>query len=93
MPQFVAELKITAQNEKSEIANSSSTIAAIVEILNNIAEISTAVNESVVQVGCLSLRTETLHRTFLSPIYLNMKVWPICKEYSNKYTNFYVVVF
>lgn len=65
MPQFVAELKNTAQKEKSEIANSSSTIAAIVQILNNVAEISTAVNESVAQVGCLSLRTETLHRTYI----------------------------
>lgn len=65
MPQFVAELKNTAQSEKSEIANSSSTIAAIVQILNNIAEISTAVNESVARVGCLTLHTETLRRTFI----------------------------
>lgn len=71
---FVAELKDTTQNEKSEIVKSSSTIAAIVQILSNVAEVSTAVNESVVQVGCLSLCTETLYRTFLSPVYLNMKV-------------------
>lgn len=67
MPQFVEELKNTAQNEKSEIANSSSTIAAIVQILSNVAEVSTAVNESVVQVGCRSLHTETLYRTFFVP--------------------------
>lgn len=51
VPQFVAELNTTTQNEKTEIANSSSTISAIVDILNNIAVVSTAVNESVIEVG------------------------------------------
>lgn len=51
VPQFVAELNTTTQNDKTEIVNSSSTISAIVDILNNIAVVSTAVNESVIEVG------------------------------------------
>lgn len=50
MPAFVAELNTTTQNDKTDIANSSSTISAIVEIINNVAVVSTDVTESVIQV-------------------------------------------
>lgn len=51
VPLFVAELNTTTQNDKTDIANSSSTISAIVDIINNVAIVSTAVTESVIQVG------------------------------------------
>lgn len=51
VPVFVAELDTTTQNEKTDIANSSSTISAIVDIINNVAVVSTAITESVIKVG------------------------------------------
>lgn len=52
VPAFVAELDTTTQNDKTDIANSSSTISAIVEIINNVAIVSTAITEpTVIQVG------------------------------------------
>lgn len=51
VPQFVDELNATAQKEKPGITSSPSTISAIVDILNNVANISTAVNETVMAVG------------------------------------------
>ncbi|XP_041814179.1 uncharacterized threonine-rich GPI-anchored glycoprotein PJ4664.02-like isoform X3 [Chelmon rostratus] len=49
VPQFAANLSKTVQENKTEIANSSATISAIVEILNTIANVTTAVGESVMQ--------------------------------------------
>ncbi|XP_076611648.1 uncharacterized protein LOC143335878 isoform X4 [Chaetodon auriga] len=49
VPQFTANLSKTVQENRTEIANSSATISAIVEILNTIANVSTAVGESVMQ--------------------------------------------
>lgn len=56
VPDFVANLSKTVQEEKIEIANSSATVSAIVDILTTIAatiaNVSTAdVSESVMQVG------------------------------------------
>ncbi|KAF0023108.1 hypothetical protein F2P81_023738, partial [Scophthalmus maximus] len=49
VPQFVLNLSTVVQQEKTEIANSSATISAIVDILNTIANVSTAVNKTVMQ--------------------------------------------
>ncbi|XP_059212958.1 uncharacterized protein LOC131991519 [Centropristis striata] len=50
VPAFVANLSETVKEEKSKIANSSATISAIVDILNNIANVSSAgVSEAVIQ--------------------------------------------
>lgn len=50
VPQFAANLSATVQEDETEIANSSSTISAIVDILNNIANVSTVVTENVMKV-------------------------------------------
>uniref|UniRef100_A0A3B4YAI3 Uncharacterized protein n=1 Tax=Seriola lalandi dorsalis TaxID=1841481 RepID=A0A3B4YAI3_SERLL len=47
VPQFVANLNETVQQQRTEIANSSATISAVVDILNTVATVSTAVNETV----------------------------------------------
>ncbi|XP_044025375.1 adhesion G protein-coupled receptor F5-like isoform X14 [Siniperca chuatsi] len=49
VPEFVANLSKTVQEDQTEIANSSATISAIVNILNTIAIVSTVVSESVMQ--------------------------------------------
>lgn len=49
--QFVVNLSIAVQQYKTEIVNSSATISAIVEILNIVANVSTAVNETIMQVS------------------------------------------
>lgn len=54
VPALVEELNLVVQEEAADITNSSASIAAIVQILNNVANISTAVNVAVAQVGCLS---------------------------------------
>ncbi|KAM9339668.1 adhesion G-protein coupled receptor F1-like [Symphorus nematophorus] len=46
---FVANLSQTVQTNKTEIANSSATVSAIVDILNNIANITTDVDQSVME--------------------------------------------
>lgn len=51
IPTFVEKLNMTVQDKIAEITNSSATIAAIVEIINNVANISTAVDEAVAKVG------------------------------------------
>lgn len=51
VPQFVEELNTAAQTEKTGIASSPSTISAIVDILNNVAVVSTGVNKTVMEVG------------------------------------------
>lgn len=51
VPQFAANLSKTVQENKTEIANSSATISAIVDILNAIANVSTVIGESVMEVG------------------------------------------
>lgn len=47
---FTAELSVAVAQEKEEVANSSVTISAIVDILTNIANISTDVDETVMEV-------------------------------------------
>lgn len=61
VPTFVEKLNMVVQEETAEVKNSSGTIAAIVQILNNVVNISTAVNEAVAQVGCLSTDCDALH--------------------------------
>lgn len=51
MPKFAENLNRTVQSSKSEIVNSSLTISAIVIIVNQISVLSTAVNQTVMQVG------------------------------------------
>lgn len=51
VPQFVEELSTTSQTEITGITSSPSTISAIVDILNNVAVVSTGVNETVMEVG------------------------------------------
>ncbi len=51
IPEFSANLSTSVQDEQDDIVNSSATISAIVDILNNIANISTTVTENVMQVG------------------------------------------
>uniref|UniRef100_A0A3B4TZB3 Adhesion G protein-coupled receptor F5-like n=1 Tax=Seriola dumerili TaxID=41447 RepID=A0A3B4TZB3_SERDU len=47
VPQFVANLNKTVQQQQTKIANSSATISAVVDILNTVATVSTTVNETV----------------------------------------------
>lgn len=61
VPTFVKKLNVVVQEAAAEITNSSATIAAIVQILNNVASISTAINQTVAQVGCLSIYPDELH--------------------------------
>lgn len=61
VPTFVGTLNVIVLEEEAEITNSTDTIAAIVQILNNVANISTAVTESVVQVGCLCICPDLLY--------------------------------
>ncbi|KAM9354899.1 adhesion G-protein coupled receptor F1 [Pholidichthys leucotaenia] len=49
VPQFVMELKRAVKKEETKITNSSETISTIVRIISNIADISTNVNETVMQ--------------------------------------------
>lgn len=63
VPTFVAALNAVVLEEEAEITNSTATIAAIVEILNTVANISTAVNESVAQVRCLCICPDLLKQT------------------------------
>ena len=53
VPDFVANLSSSVQEDKAEIASSSATISAIVDILQNIANASSTneVTEAVMQVG------------------------------------------
>lgn len=51
MPEFVKDLNAAVQSKKSKIANSSLTISAIVNIVNKISVLSTAVNQTVMKVG------------------------------------------
>lgn len=51
VPEFVEVLNAVVQSNKSEIANSSLTISAIVSIVNKISELSTALNQTVMKVG------------------------------------------
>lgn len=55
VPQFAKNLSDTVQKEQAQVVNSTETISAVVNILNTIANVSTAVNETVMQVS------ETLH--------------------------------
>ncbi|KAM7367587.1 hypothetical protein PAMP_013873 [Pampus punctatissimus] len=49
VPQFVMNLSTTVQGEKTEITQSSATISAVVNILNTVAQTTTAVVQSVMQ--------------------------------------------
>ncbi|XP_067338974.1 adhesion G protein-coupled receptor F5-like [Channa argus] len=49
IPVFVVNLDRTVQQDKAEITNSSKTVSAVVDILSNIANVSTDVNETVMQ--------------------------------------------
>ncbi|KAM7395024.1 hypothetical protein PAMA_006664 [Pampus argenteus] len=49
VPQFVTNLSTIVQSEKTDITNSSPTISAIVNILNTVAQVSTAVVQSVMK--------------------------------------------
>uniref|UniRef100_A0A3Q3LF58 Uncharacterized protein n=1 Tax=Mastacembelus armatus TaxID=205130 RepID=A0A3Q3LF58_9TELE len=49
VPEFVMALSQTVQQEETKVINSSTTISAIVGILNNIANVSTEVNATVMQ--------------------------------------------
>lgn len=51
VPEFAEVLNAVVQSNKSEIANSSLTISAIVSIVNKISELSTALNQTVMKVG------------------------------------------
>lgn len=51
VPEFVKDLNAAVQSKKSMIANSSLTISAIVNIVNKISVLSTAVNQTVMKVG------------------------------------------
>lgn len=55
VPTFVEKLNTVVKEELAEVTNSSATIDAIVQILSNVVNISTAVNESVAQVDSLSI--------------------------------------
>ncbi|XP_034017799.1 uncharacterized threonine-rich GPI-anchored glycoprotein PJ4664.02-like [Thalassophryne amazonica] len=49
VPELVEKLNAVVQNNTAEITNSSATILAVVNILNNIASVTTSANETVVQ--------------------------------------------
>lgn len=51
MPEFADNLNAAVQSNKSEIVNSSSTISAIVSILNTISNVSPTVTQTVMKVG------------------------------------------
>lgn len=51
VPEFVADLSATAQSNTIKIVNSSSTISAIVDIINIVGTVSTTINETVMEVG------------------------------------------
>lgn len=51
VPVFADVLNAAVQGNKSEIANSSLTISAIVSIVNKISVLSTALNQTVMKVG------------------------------------------
>lgn len=51
VPEFADNLNAAVQNNKSEIVNSSSTISAIVSMLNTISNVSPTVNQTVMKVG------------------------------------------
>lgn len=51
VPQFAANLSQTVQEEQTEIVQSTTTITAIVDILNVIADVSNATAVSVMTVG------------------------------------------
>ena len=51
VPEFAEDLNAAVQSNKSEIANSSLTISAIVNIVNKISVLSKAVNHNVMKVG------------------------------------------
>lgn len=55
VPTFVEQFNTVVKDEIAEITNSSATIAAVVQILSNIANVSTAFEESVAKVSCLSI--------------------------------------
>lgn len=50
VPQFVEDLNTAVQSEQTEIADSSATISAIVDIINSVANVSTTVDEVVMTV-------------------------------------------
>lgn len=50
IPKFVVKLNQAVYQDKTEITNLSATTSAVVNILSNIANVSTAVNETVMQV-------------------------------------------
>lgn len=77
VPTFVAALNAIVLEEAAEITNSTDTIAAIVQILNNVANISTAVTESVAQVGCLCICPDLLYLKKTTPNLFSSQVYTI----------------
>lgn len=51
VPEFAANLSKAAQKDKTEIANSSATVSAVVDILDTIATVSTVTDQSVMEVN------------------------------------------
>lgn len=51
IPQFSANLSAAVEEDKTEITNSSATISTIVDILDNIANVTATVTENVMQVS------------------------------------------
>lgn len=51
VPEFVEDVNAVVQSNKSDIVNSSSTIMAIVSIVNKISVIATTVSQTVMEVG------------------------------------------
>lgn len=65
IPEFVRDLSQVVQQDKTTIANLSATLSAVVDILKVIANVSTAVNVTTMQVRLKRLLTKTLFRLCL----------------------------